>query len=218
MPGTVLWTLVGAIISIITTLFIDYLRKPKLDLTIAPPSDRQYSNRPASAVRFLGVMVRNKPLPKYLQLLSRNVAQYCHGDISFHHLDGQNIFGRTMEGRWSSSPEPAYLQLKFNENIIQISDPSKITTLIDIPPGEEKWIDIAAKFDDENDCFGWNNQSYFSEPLWRNSDWKLERGRYLVSVKIISAGEVSSKMFRLINDVSRNSFRLEPSQSNDMIT
>ena len=98
-----------------------------------------------------------------------------------------------------------------------ISDPSRLTTRIDIPPGESLHINVAARFDEEEECYGWNNESYFSNPVWRNPEWRLIAERYLVRLTIISAGEKCVGLFRLINDVSRNNFRLENSLPNDII-
>lgn len=83
-------------------------------------------------------------------------------------------------------------------------------------PGEEEIFDVAARFDDEPDCYGWNNDAYFFE--WRNPYWKLERGRYLVKVKIVSSGQKCVGIFRLLNELSCNEFRLESSTTQDRAT
>jgi hypothetical protein len=36
----------------------------------------------------------------------RGPALQCRAEITFHHQDGHNVFGRAMDGRWASSPEP----------------------------------------------------------------------------------------------------------------
>ena len=42
----------------------------------------------------------------------RAPALQCRAAITFHHLDDeQDIFGRAMEGRWASSPEPVPIVL-----------------------------------------------------------------------------------------------------------
>jgi hypothetical protein len=32
---------------------------------------------------------------------------------------------------------------------------------MDVYPGEEETLDVAVRFDDEADCYGWNNDAYF---------------------------------------------------------
>jgi hypothetical protein len=82
---------------------------------------------------------------------------------------------------------------------------------MDVYPGEFEILDVAVRLDDEEDCYGWKNESYFCIPPWRNPNWKLPRGRYLVSVEIASSGQKCVGLFRLINDVPGTDFRLEPS-------
>jgi hypothetical protein len=151
--------------------------------------------------------------------MSRQAAIQCHGTITFHHLDGQNIFGRAMSVRWSGSPEPTPIYLEIEGKRIAIIDPTKFTLVsrTDVYPGEAEVLDVAARFDNENDCYGWSNENYFSNPIWRNPNWKLPQGRYLVNVTVVSSGEKCAGIFRLINDVPQQDFRIEPAQKNDKV-
>jgi hypothetical protein len=71
------------------------------------------------------------------------------------------------------------------------------------------------KFNNEPECYGWCNLNYFSNPQWRNPDWKIPPGRYLVKVVVVSADQRCEGVFRLINDVAQQDFRLEPRQPQD---
>jgi dsRNA-specific ribonuclease len=95
----------GAIIAILITICVENLRRPKLQLLIEdPPLNVSYPpGRPAKDVRYLRLKLFNRPLARWML---RAAALQCRGMITFHHLDGQNIFGRTMAVRWSSSPQP----------------------------------------------------------------------------------------------------------------
>lgn len=211
----------GAILAIITTIIIENTRKPKLRMSIASVHDNNYSeNRPARSARFLAVDVQNAPLPWYAGWMLRSPALQCRGHITFHHLnDGQNVFGRSMPIRWSSSPEPTFIPIIVNDDVFHYLPPSVITTepRVDVYPAESERLDIAARFDDESDCFGWSNLNYFSEPAWRIPEWKLPSGRFLIRVTVKSSGETCIGEFRLINDVGRTDFRLEPLLPNDRI-
>lgn len=211
--------LLGAIIAIITTIFIENLRKPRLSLTLTESVNLEYEGRPAKHARYLLLDLRNSPLPRIAKWMSRNTASQCHGFITFHHLDGQNFFGRQMTVRWSGSPEPIPLQIHMEGKVGHIIDPARLTvsSKVDIPPGEGWKVDIAAKFDDDKECYGWSNESYLCETPWRNPEWKIPLGRYLVKVTIISAGEKVSKIVRLINDVGRSDFRLEEAMVKDSV-
>lgn len=218
MDSTILQVILGAIVAILITILVENLRKPRLQLGIdSPPTDVEYQNHPAKYARFLSVELANAPLPRWARWMSRNTALQCHGEVTFHHLDGQNVFGRAMTGRWSSSPEPVPITFRIDNHFVLISDPSKLTSRVDVPPGETQHLNIAARFDSESECYGWNNEAYFSDPIWRNPAWCLNSGRYLVKVTIISAGEKCIGLFRLINDVSRSDFRLEKTLPNDIV-
>ncbi|HAD07740.1 MAG TPA: hypothetical protein DCE76_11345 [Anaerolineaceae bacterium] len=219
MGATVLEIILGAIIAIVITVLVESFRKPKLELKIDDPADILYTNRPVQNVRFLRIELKNKSLPKMFQWLQRSAALQCHGTIEFYHLDGQNVFGRAMPIRWSSSPEPVPMFGVIGDQKVLLFDPARftLTPRIDVYPGESERLDIAAKFDDDTECYGWSNESYFSNPVWRNPNWCLPKGRYLFRVTIITAGEKFSETFRLINDVPRKDFRIEFALPNDKI-
>lgn len=87
---------------------------------------------------------------------------------------------------------------------------------MDVYPGEEEAVDVAVRFDIEPDCYGWNNDAYFYN--WRNPNWKISRGRYLVKVVITSSGQKCVQVVRLVNDVDNlNDFRLEDAFPEDLL-
>jgi len=212
-----LLTLLGALVSIATTIAVESFRRPALILDIATPLDNDYSNppaRPARSARFLYLSVRNCPLPRILRWMSRNAAVNSWGTISFHHLDdGQDIFGRPMQVRWSGSTEPPLAAAGG-----LILDSSWLESLYrrDIQPGEQELIDVAARFDEDESCYGWTNENYFSSPVWRNPRWELPRGRYLVRVELHTSGQKFVHCFRLSNEGTRDTFRLQPAQHVDV--
>lgn len=215
----ILDTLVGAILAILTTIVTESLRKPSLKMQIYKAGDANYTDRPAKKARFLYLELINRPLPKVFRWLSRNAALQCHGTITFHHLDGTNVFGRPMQIRWTNLPEPTPAILVIGEKRYPFFDPRKFEhfSRVDVHSGESEIFNVASRFDDDDDCFGWSNESYYVEPIWRNQNWKLPKGRYLVHVSIISAGEKCQSLFRLINDVGLNDFRIEKALPSDRI-
>jgi hypothetical protein len=219
MGLTILEVVLGAVASILITILVEDLRKPHLDIQISDYADKEYENRPAAKARFLYLRLVNKSLPSCFKWMTRETALQCHGWISFHHLDGQNVFGRSMPIRWSGSPEPTPISLMVNDKQVLIIDPARLTleSRVDVPAGEAEVFDVAARFDNEEECYGWSNESYFSDPVWRNPNWRLLEGRYLVSTTVVSAGQKVTKLFRLINDVPQRDFRLEPPLKADKV-
>lgn len=218
--GVVASVVIGGLITILTAIVVEYLRTPRLTLAIEePPCDLEYDgNRPARRARYLRLILRNEPLPALARWMLRAAALQCRGEITFHHLDRQDVFGRTMAVRWANSPQPIrnqILDLQGNP-AFQVVDFVRAATepRVDVYPGEKQIVDVAARFDDETDCYGWNDDAYLHQ--WRNPAWKLRSERYVVRVTIYSSGQKCIGIFRLVNDVDqRSDFRLLPALKED---
>ena len=152
------------------------------------------------------------------------------------------MMGRTSSAgrwrRWATSPEPTLIEItgELDQDIgtrgaglaatsgkgkhpikLYMRDPSRLTPIsrIDIHAGESVPLDVAVRCDQDQECYGWNNWSYWSNPPWRNPQWKLEKDRYLVKVMVTSSGQTRRGVYRLINDVPRSDFRLEKATPED---
>jgi hypothetical protein len=210
----------GGLITVLTAIGVEYLRNPALSLAIEDPPLDLPSPDGKNMRRNLRLTLSNKPLPFGTRWMQRAAATQCRGEITFHHLnDGQEVFfHRAMAVRWVRSPEPIANQIISLDGKVQfhILDFARAATesRMDVYPGEEEVLDVAVRFDGETDCYGWNNDSYLYN--WRNPNWKLPRGRYLVKVVITSSGRKCSGVFRLVNDIdSRTDFRLIAASHDD---
>ncbi|MGA2510636.1 MAG: hypothetical protein ABSG27_10420 [Candidatus Acidiferrales bacterium] len=77
-----------------------------------------------------------------------------------------------------------------------------------------EWIPfVGGRFDDDDDCFGWSNETYLKG--WRNPEFRLPKGRYLVKVTINSSGDKVYGFFKLENSVARQHFRLLPASETE---
>jgi hypothetical protein len=220
MLETVISIVAGAIVAILTTITVEMVRRPKLRLRIAPAVDAPYpEDRPAKRGHALTVDLINDPLPPFFRWMSRSPALQCRGAISFHHLDGQRFFKDQMPIRFARSPQPVPMQIVLGELHGFLVDPMRLSadSRVDVYPGEFTPIDIAVKFDSEDECYGWSNLSYFSDPPWRHPDWKLPLGRYLIAVSVSSSGQKCTGLFRLLNHGGPKDFRLEPALTDDKI-
>src|SRR6476659_8462988 len=105
-PSAAIGLILGGLITIGVAVFIEYLRTPRLSLRLV---ERPLDLSPAGPVKIGWRAVRLTLINKALRgprWLTRSAALQCRATISFHHLDGRNVFGRAMEGRWANSPEP----------------------------------------------------------------------------------------------------------------
>jgi hypothetical protein len=220
MLTTFIGAFLGALLSLFISIYIEYQRKPKLYFAIEePPFDASYTSAPAKDVRFLRVQLSNRAMPKFLNWLNREAALHCNGDIQFHHIDdGAPIFSRAMPIRWSGADEPISFQVLQDGKVAQLFDPGKYSAASrrNCFPGSKETIDVVARFDNDEDCYGWSNENYLPGKGWRNNDWKLPKGRFFVTVTVYSSGEKVVGVFKLENSVSRKDFRLLPTSSEDL--
>jgi hypothetical protein len=212
-PGAFL----GAVLSILANIAIEYERKPKLALAI---EDKPYENNSmvgsVKSGTFLRVCLSNKPMPKLLRWLARSAAYECTGIVQFCHQDGTPVFAKPMQVRWAGSDEPVTYQLAADSTLAIIFDPAKYSAAFrrDCFPGTSELFDVAARFDNDEDCYGWSNDSYLPAKGPRHPDFKLSKGRYLVKVTIRSSGDQIDGVFQLENFGARADFRLlQSSQS-----
>lgn len=219
MFTTALGAFLGALLSLLVIIIIEHQRKPKLSLKIEePPTDISYSNRPANKARFLRVRLSNRGMPRLLKWLGRNAAMHSHGEIQvYHQNDGAVVFSSPMPIRWAGSDEPFSFQALPGGKVAQVFDPSKFNAAFyrDCHAGSEEPIDVVARFDNDADCYGWTNENYLGNKVWRNPDWKLPRGRYLVTITVHTAGEKVVDLFKLENSVGVQHFRLMNSTKED---
>jgi len=217
---TFIGAFLGAVLSLLASIYIEYQRKPKLYIEIEePPYDATYSAAPAKKVRFLRVRLCNQPMPKFLKWLNREAAMYCNGDIQFHHMDdGAPLFTRPMPVRWSDSDEPLSLQVLPDGKAALIFDAAKYNAAFrrNCYPGNKESIDVVARFDNDKECYGWSNETYLLGKGWRNDDWKLPKGRFLVKVTVYSSGETVVGVFKLENSIGRKDFRLMQASLEDL--
>jgi hypothetical protein len=211
--------ILGALVALGGTILIEYLRKPHLRIELGPHSDGVYSDQhPAKDARFLRLRVVNLPLPRWARWMCRNTAIECRGFLTFYHIDdGQAVFDNSMQIRWTRTPEPVPRRMLVDGKSVSYIDPGSFPPRIskDIHADQSELVDVVARFEQDEECYGWSNESYFSEPRWRNPTWKLGPKRYLVKVEITSPSDSCVGLFRLINDVHRSSFRLEDKQRGD---
>ncbi len=202
----------GALLSLAVSVYVEYQRKPKLFITIEdPPIDLSYQSAPAKNSRFLRVYLGNRPMPPLLKWLSREAALNCSAAVQFHHFsDGAPIFKTPMTARWSSSDEPLSYQIGNDGSVKPMFDIGKYNAgrVQNCFPGSKQLIDIAARFDEDEECYGWSNDNYLPGRGWRNPDWKLGKGRFLVSLSVSSAGEQLIGYFVIENSAGRKDFRL----------
>jgi hypothetical protein len=125
-----------------------------------------------------------------------------------------------MAGRWGGSLQPNAIPIVDAAGNVpfHIHDPERLDvgSRANIYPGEEEPLDVVARIGSDVECYGWNNETYFTQPFGRNKNWELGRDRFLVKVTITSSGQKREGLFVLVNDVPPSSFRLETATSDQI--
>jgi hypothetical protein len=152
-----------------------------------------------------------QPEPLELALVDQKGALRISNAAAFQiNVDGQP---RTL-----SFPIEPIMGLALDPTKGIVRDPLRLTarSTIDVYPGDAKLLDVAVKFVDATDvCYGWNNRSFSCSPKYRNSEWQIPIGNYLVEVLVRAAGEEARGIFRLVNASSLKDFRLESSTQDE---
>ena len=200
--------LLAGIVGILIVLTIERQRRPQLRMWVGEPG-KLSANDPLGRpeVTWPHRQVHNIGMPRWISwVYDRDPALSCRAWITFHHLDGHRVFDREMDVRWSETPEPV-VKIQETERG-PVARLVNVQHTVDIPPGEYVNIDVVCRFKGEDHCYGWNNESYLYN--WRHPRWKLEKGRYIVKVRIKTGGREFSDAFLLVNDVPYEDFRIEP--------
>jgi hypothetical protein len=217
---TVLSFTLGALASIFASGFFEWLKRPILSVQVAPADNKNYgAGHPvAQKARFLQVSVKNREPWLWFRWLSKNAASQCVADITFFHLDGQRVFEEDMPGRWSGWPEPLAMVGHVGRQPIELVNPYYLSSefrRINIYSDAPRLLDIAVRFDNDPECYGWTTENYNSQPPWKNPKWRLAPNRYLVKVDVRADAVATSACFRLINDTAVGDFRLAPTLPGD---
>ncbi len=199
----------ATVVGILFVLWIERQRRPKLLLKVGISGelgDEDLLGR--QPAKWTHIQIHNKGISRWLAwVFNGEPALNCRAWITFHHFpDGHRVFDRAMTARWSETPEPQV-------NIIE-TERGPVARLVnaqdsvDIPSSEYTNIDVVFRAKSEDECYGWSNESYLYN--WRHPAWKLEKGRYIVKVRVKTGGREFIDAFLVANDVPYEDFRLEP--------
>jgi len=169
------------VLSILIVLGLESFKKPKLLFKIGDFGEIK-PNDPLGRTpsKWTHVFVYNEPMPKLLSWIwDRSPALSCRGWITFHDLDGQDLFGRKMKIRWANNPEPLLIDPKTGNPSSIDWDKMRIGHLWDIPPGTIEHNDygildiVFRSADDENVMVGITTHTYIIGKIV-NGYWVLE--------------------------------------------
>jgi len=201
-----LLVLILAIVALAVPFVIESLKRPRIEMK----AERWVPQGPVQWT-FAVVHVRVRPLPRLIRsVLVRESAAGCTATVEFRQ-NGELVMPE-VPARWSSRPEPVRLEIRQSANVTQLVGvyvPENVpqTKTLDLAPG--RWEEVAvAILRDDGEAFAFGAESY-AHNEWRNPAWKLDRGVYVVTVRVEASGLSASGQFRLDNLAADfNRFRL----------
>ena len=196
-------TFLGFSLGFAGALALERNRKPKLSVKLNTTTNHQ------NPIKFNSVSVKlcnSKPSKWTSWFTHREAANGASAQIRFFCDDGRQYLVNAMPGRWAGSPQPPEVALANG----QVTPYALLSmSYKEVFPGIDEQIDVAVRFPGEDECFGFTNSSYFQRAWGKDSNFKLDKGRYIVEVQVFHTGGTLVKRFMLRNDVPFNDFRLE---------
>jgi len=189
-------------------LYLEWIKRPRLTVGIADPTDREYSKPGGSILkcRYVLVYVENGALPVPLRRLTqRRTAAACGALLTFRTPGQARPLFDPVVGRWDGTPEP----LQPRPDGGYVLDVTKVPAgqVKDVALAGREIVAVAVKFDGEPQFYVWNNESYLHE--WRRPPL-LDGRQYDVDVSVQSGGVQVTARFRLCNNgSSRHDLYLE---------
>lgn len=183
-----IWSVSGGFLGAIIALLFQNNTLAKLEITASEEANDEKVYPLGFVVpgkwKFFRVKVENKPVNKKLRwLFKRQPAQQVNASITITQLD------KTMRGRWAGTLE---LPEENPLNRIRLANfPDPVT----INPGYSEILDVFAKFESDEEAYGWNNKAYFNK--WRTPDYKMIPGNYEIIVEVTSEnGAYCKRVFK----------------------
>jgi hypothetical protein len=201
--------LIASAIAVIIVLWIERSKRPKIEFEIEP--DALILENDNIKRKFLRLRVHNRSMHPLLDFFyTRSPALSCRVSIVYLRDNNALVFrpGHRQIGRWSTTPEPV-LTVMTPSGIAHVRDLSQTRDTMDIPPGTFELLDVVMRTSVNEHCIGWHNRIIANREPSDDDTFTLEKGVYRVVVTLRTDGRDYIRVFRIVNDVGFQHFRLE---------
>lgn len=114
--------------------------------------------------------------------------------ITFFDSEGENEVLNPFKGRWGDTKQPSYLEQ---------GTPVRELHSVDFEEsGLEHELDIALKYQDEEVCYAYNNESYWASG-WKLLEFILHGERFQISVRL-TGQKVDKEWFFILHNLGKN--------------
>jgi len=169
------WTTFSGFLGAIIAILFQNYSQANLDIIATDDANEIHTYPPGYVIpgtwKYFRVKVKNKKVSKGLDwLIHRQPAQQVNATISIMAL------GKTMKGRWSGTLELPQTDRSSWTRLANFPDP------VTINAGKDEILDVFAKFENDSEAYGWNNEAYFHN--WRTPQYRLDPGDYRLVIEV----------------------------------
>ena len=182
-------------------MLIENAKRPSLHILTCDHTDFIHEGKPMRSVHLL---IKHTGVRAFRSWIYPAPALACVAKIRILREDGVDALPAPYEARWTGSQQPPEFRVADGGIWPSVRE---ILKKRDVFPNTEEKIDVCIKYDGEDSCFIFNNDSYFTG--YRNDARKLPHGRYVVEATVSSGDIVITERVRLRNDFLRDEFRIE---------
>lgn len=189
----------GILASGIAALIYDRATRPRLRIEV--DESGRVRDQAQGLHEFHHLIVRNRkaiwPFP------GRRPAWSATARLEVLDTDGRSVVQVPVYARWTSQPEPL-IPVVAGVNAGNLIDPARLVTgrKVDVHSHEDQQISLLIKYDGEDDCYIFSNESYFySGTRWQHPAMRIplgtfrlramvfyERGQEIAELKLTNRG------------------------------
>lgn len=172
----------GVVTSAVVAVSIDRGGRPFIQIGKHTGKRAQGQNPDAPPHEFFHVVARNRPAR--WPLSGRRPAWSCKASLEIVSDDGKDTRIGPIPARWTSRAEPLTL-IGTTAGVAQIPDVAlmHLGRRMDVHNHEDEALAVAVKFESEDDCFLFTNESYLFA-RWSNPEWRLGAGKHRLRVTV----------------------------------
>ena len=194
-------TTLSILLAILFPVYIERIQRPSLRIYAATFEKTPHGGNPFWAVK---ILVDHPVLNNGWQALfanswlERRTAISCRARLKvFSGRKSLNLI-QDMPARWSGAIQPSQPEAIVVTNGYIQSTIHRFVDTVDIAPGEDNGIDIVIQYEREEECYGWNNETYLLVNP-RMSRLKLVPGEYIIEISIFYGDKTLKETFTLVN-------------------
>lgn len=195
-------TIAGGLLGFGTVILVEWLKEPNIVFEVGTEDDDPTNQR-----KFIHIKIRNLNKKFRYSPINTSIASSAKALIKIE--DQQFI------GRWTSKGEPLIygpgnIPIAVNPNEILVTPREDICPAPLGDDNEVVQVAIGMKYENENEFYGFNNESYLYQPHLKNNKRQFGQGEFVGEILIYTLGNKYNKRFRVYNPTTnRNDFKLE---------